>query len=72
MWPYKSTFPPAMNTYLLAYTITNTYQTVHFFFSQMRETPQFLCQGFDIIFMSNDGIIILHKAHSIKQSSTVM
>ena len=51
MWLYKSTFPPAMHTYLLVYTITNTYQTVHFFFSQMSEKPQFLCQGFDIIFI---------------------
>lgn len=34
---YKSAFPPAMNTCLSAYSITNTYQTVHIFLSHVSE-----------------------------------
>lgn len=72
MWLYKSTFPPAVNTYLLAYTITNTYQTVHIFFLSKEWETSISLPGIWYNFCLNDGIIILHKAHSIKQTSTVM
>lgn len=72
MWLNKSTFPPAMNTYLPAYTITNTYQRVHFFFLSNEWKTSISLPGIWYNFYLNDGIIILHKAHSIKQSRTVM